>query len=352
MKEKATSSLVKAKPAGRKGERKPGPEVVLVFRKPLPSTHSIEYLFHNIYEVLRERSAVREWELPCFSTGLLNRVRNLFSLFRFRNKIIHITGDCYYAVLGAWFCKRILTVHDLSFLDRTTGWRRAVLRLFWVRLPVRFAHKVTVVSLATQNVLLRETKALPRKVRVITNFIDPVYQPVTRTFNARCPRILQVGTAFNKNIPLLAKALEGMDCTLMIIGRLSRQQEEALLTCGIRYQNRCSLPLSELHREYLAADLLAFVSTVEGFGMPILEAQATGLPVVTSNCSSMPEVAGKGALFVDPFDPASIRRGFLEIIADGQKREQLVCEGLLNVQRFSKQKIAEDYRALYQSFFT
>jgi Glycosyltransferase len=85
--------------------------------------------------------------------------------------------------------------------------------------------------------------------------------------------------------------------------------------------------------------------------MPIIEAQTVGRPVVTSNCSSMPEVAGVGgACLVDPFDVASIRAGVLRVIKDPDYREALVKRGFENVCRFRPQAIARAYCALYRAF--
>ena len=94
--------------------------------------------------------------------------------------------------------------------------------------------------------------------------------------------------------------------------------------------------------------MISFCSLLEGFGLPILEAQATGRPVITSNLSSMPEVAGNGALLVDPYDVNAIRKGILRIIQDGALRENLIVKGLENVKRFSPQKVADAYVELYR----
>jgi glycosyltransferase involved in cell wall biosynthesis len=81
--------------------------------------------------------------------------------------------------------------------------------------------------------------------------------------------------------------------------------------------------------------------------MPILEAQATGLPVVTSNCSSMPEVAGGGAMLVDPLDVASIRKGIETLVQQPQARAKVVEKGYANVGRFSRAVVASEYCRLY-----
>jgi glycosyltransferase involved in cell wall biosynthesis len=232
---------------------------------------------------------------------------------------------------------------------RTKGLRKRLLKIFWVSLPAKFSHKITVVSEATKNALLKEISLSPEKIQVVYNFIDPIYKPVERNFNATYPRILQIGTAFNKNIDTLVTALKGFRCTLVIIGKLSAKQRELLKKNDIDYINRQGISTTELYNEYIAADLLTFISTVEGFGMPIIEAQATGLPVVTSNCSSMPEVAGNGAVLVNPYDTTEIRLKIQELTSNEEKRSCLIQKGFRNVQRFSVDKVTEQYLDLYSS---
>jgi glycosyltransferase involved in cell wall biosynthesis len=88
-------------------------------------------------------------------------------------------------------------------------------------------------------------------------------------------------------------------------------------------------------------------STLEGFGMPIIEAQATGRVVLTSNCSSMPDVAGKGALLVDPFSIKSMREGLKKLISDSKLRDTLINEGFENVKRFEVETISAMYFEVY-----
>ena len=93
---------------------------------------------------------------------------------------------------------------------------------------------------------------------------------------------------------------------------------------------------------------MCLVSTSEGFGLPIIEANAVGRPVLTSNISSMPEVAGNAACLVDPYDTSSIRRGIKRLIAEPDYREQLIAEGFKNVLRFRVESIATQYLSIYQ----
>src|SRR5208337_1024224 len=97
--------------------------------------------------------------------------------------------------------------------------------------------------------------------------------------------------------------------------------------------------------------MLCFCSFLEGFGLPILEAQATGRPVITSNLSSMPEVAGKSACLADPYDVSSIRSGILKIINEPDYRETLIAKGFENVKRYSLSRVVKMYTNLYTEIY-
>jgi glycosyltransferase involved in cell wall biosynthesis len=98
--------------------------------------------------------------------------------------------------------------------------------------------------------------------------------------------------------------------------------------------------------------MVVFASTYEGFGLPIVEANATGRPVVTSNIFSMPEVAGDAGCFVDPFDASSIRAGIVRVVEDEAYRQGLIKKGFKNVKRFRADAIAHQYAELYNDLFS
>jgi len=323
--------------------------VVLIYRKPFPNVFSIEFIFDQLLISLQVSRSINKYSLPGFSNSFFNRIVNILSILQFQNKIIHVTGDVHYAILGAWFNLRVLTIHDLAFMCQNKGIKRSILKWFWIVLPVKFAHQITVVSEATKNDILNYVNIGPQKIKVIPDFISDTYQSVfNRKFNGNKPVILQIGTAFNKNINRLAEAISGIPCTLIIVGDLSGPQEAILKKFGIQYVNKVNLTEQELYQEYAKADMLTFVSTIEGFGMPIIEAQACGLPVITSNCSSMPEVAGDAALLIDPLDIAAIKNGILTLIANETLRNELIKKGFENVKRFSKEKVVAQYEGLYK----
>jgi glycosyltransferase involved in cell wall biosynthesis len=160
--------------------------------------------------------------------------------------------------------------------------------------------------------------------------------------------VLQVGATPTKNIERTAEALAGLSCHLDIIGRLSASQKQALKRFGINYSNSFQLSDSEVLAKYEQSDVVIFPSLLEGFGMPIVEGNAVGRPVITSNVSSMPEVAGDAACLVDPLSVASIRAGFLRVVEDSSFRSGLIESGFKNAQRFSARTIASQYCSLYE----
>ncbi len=325
------------------------PRVVFFHRKPVPTgAFSIENLFAEVRGRLAGEFDCAVAESRFLSRGLLPRVYNIAEAAMRQGEVNHVTGDVHFLTMGLRRTRTILTIHDLVPLLYLRGWKRRIARLLWYRIPIRRVSWVTVVSSATRDELTREIGCDPAKVVVVPNFVAPRFAAVPAPPPRERPRILQLGTAWNKNIERLAEALEDVRCDLEIIGVLSDSQRAALDRHRIRYTQSSKLSDGEILRRYADCDLVAFVSVYEGFGLPILEANAVGRPVVTGSTSSMPEVAGKAACIVDPYDVASIRAGFLRVIADHEYRQALVAAGFENVRRFDAGTIAERYAALYR----
>ena len=102
---------------------------------------------------------------------------------------------------------------------------------------------------------------------------------------------------------------------------------------------------------YQSSNLVTSVSTYEGFGLPILEANAVGRPVITSNIASMPEVGGEAVYYVDPHNVDDIRKGILELIQNADLRDCLIKKGLENIKRFKPEVIAAQYCELYENIY-
>lgn len=317
-------------------------------RKPHPYHFSIEGLFAEI----RAKMSQYPVELvvcPHFSQGLFPRIKNTWFASRNQGKVNHITGDVHYLALGLRKQKTILTIHDCAFMRHPKALARFILKWFWLRLPVWRSRYVTVISQATKEEVLQHVPNCPSdKIIIIPDAVSEAYQPFPREFNAVKPRILLVGTKKNKNLERSITALENIPCEIHLIGEKKEEINQLLHQCDIDHQWSTRLSNQAMLAAYQNADLLLFASTLEGFGMPIIEAQAVGRPVVTSDLSSMPEVAGSGACLVNPYDPDCIRAGVLRLIEDREYREYLVQKGFENVQRFRAEEVARQYEALYE----
>lgn len=323
-------------------------EVIHFQRKPGPRGFSIERLFDDLRAAMPADIFCRKQIAPYFSQGLWARITSIMEARRHAGPINHVTGDVHFLALGLPRHNTILTVHDCGILHRSVGLKRGLLKLFWFTLPVLRCRVVTAISSATRRELI-ELAAIPaHKIRVIYDCVSPVFSPRPSIFNAGRPTILLLGTAPNKNLERIAIALQGVPCVVELIGKPTHQQHEAFLRRGVNFIELGDIKNDGLLKAYQRCDLVLFASTHEGFGLPILEAQATGRPVVTSNCSSMPEVAGDAARLVDPFDAASIRAGVKQVMEDETYRTRLIKLGFENVRRFSAGQIAGEYAALYR----
>lgn len=317
-------------------------------RKRRPNANfSVEFIFADVRQRLAGRYDIEVRIAPYFSNGLIQRLRIIRDVLRYSDCLVHVTGDINFAILGTPQGSGVLTILDCGFLNRPKGLIYAFLKKFWLDLPIRRVRFVTTISNAMKSEIVNLCGCDPNKVVVIPVAIDDSYQPCPKPFPSLRPRLLHLGTAPNKNLAGLVEAVRGLDVVLVVIGKLPSEIENKLISQRTQYENYVDLSREEIVKQYQLADVVCFVSLYEGFGMPILEAQATGRPVITSHVASMPEVAGDAALFVDPTDVSDIRRAIERVTSDQDLREDLIRKGYENVKRFSPDVIAQQYLSLY-----
>jgi glycosyltransferase involved in cell wall biosynthesis len=309
---------------------------------------SVEELFSNITKAFPEWVNSTMAAAPRGRANLGSLIANVLWMRSLKDcDLIHQTGDIHYAILGVWRRPVVLTILDLRFIEEARGIKRFLFWWLWLYLPCLRANQVTVISEFTKARLLALCRVKPEKVRVIPCCVAPEFTAMPKPWPSNKPRLLQIGTTDNKNLSRVIQACAGLSLQFSILGKLTDSQRQQLDRQGVEFEEFRDLPKDQVVALYAASDLVVFVSTYEGFGIPILEAQAVGRPVLTSDISPMREVAGGGALLVDPFDTGAIHEGLARICRDAELRESLVQAGFENVRKYSAAIVAEAYGRVY-----
>jgi glycosyltransferase involved in cell wall biosynthesis len=250
----------------------------------------------------------------------------------------------------------VVTVHDLSFERAPLLMGRRDRFFFRTMVPrsARRADRVLAVSERTKRDLI-EQYALPEEKIVVTpNGVDKAFGPEGARREG-APYALFVGTLTPRKDPVTAieaLALTKTELRLVLAGPHKGSEgaaRAAVARLGLedRVEFAGHVPRQELAALYRGAACLVFPSRYEGFGLPVLEAMASGTPVVTTTAGALPEVAGDAAVLVDPGDPVGLADGIKRALAD---RERLVQVGLERARRFSWTETArrtiEVYREL------
>ena len=252
----------------------------------------------------------------------------------------------------------VVTVHDLAYRhhpETYTGFQRRYLD--WsTRRHARVARHLIADSAATRDDLLAQYDADPAKISVVHLGRDPSLQPMLdpaatlAKYQIEGQYILYIGTLQpRKNLLRLVEAFHAIhdqvDARLVLAGEKGWLYDQIFARVqALNLNERVIFPgfVAEADKAALisGAAVYAYPSLYEGFGLPILEAMACGTPVLSSNSSSMPEVAGEAALLVDPYRTDAITAGLLRLLTDDALRADLAEKGFQQVQRFSWEKAA------------
>ena len=317
-------------------------KVLWIFRQPVKGVFSIENLFASLESEMRKKVDLDIYYYRS-DKSLINNIKAIKS---FNADIYHITGGTNFLALFLPSKKTIITVHDIDHYVLTLkGLKKYLFGLFWWHLPLRLS-RITCISELTKQKIVSHFNIPSQRIEVIPNCVDPRFKKLSEV-SPIVGRILQVGTKKNKNLERVIEALEGINCTLVIVGRLNGIQQELLEKHKVKYENLIDLDLQELILEYNKAYLVTFVSTSEGFGLPIIEAQATGTPVITSNIEPMNKISGGGALLVNPTNTMEIRKTFQEALSDSTRTNEALIYAEKNVSLYSTHEISSSYWKAY-----
>jgi glycosyltransferase involved in cell wall biosynthesis len=290
------------------------------------------------------------------------------TLRRVKPDLCHFTN--YLAPLSVP-CPYVVTMYDMSvFLTpRMHSFKKMVLDRTLIPHVARRAGAILTISQSARRDILKCLRVPREKVRVVMGAASPRFQPVSaiaqrEEARARAgltdPYILYVGTIEpRKNLPRLVQAFaqlkrEGIPHKLAIVGQQGWQVEplhREIARLGIAGDVVFSgyVPADDLPALYSAADAMAFPSLYEGFGLPVIEAMACGAPVVTSNSSSLTEVAGDAAMLIDPLSVESIAGGLRRVLCEPGVRDELARRGPERASYFTWEKTARATISVYES---
>ena len=322
--------------------------VTYFFRKPQPQYFSIEKVFDLVIANLPDDIVPVVYKLKNGTNGWWGRIKALYEAYRNKGTINHITGDVTFLALGLPRKGLVITYHDLESLAEYRGWKLKFIKYLWVRIPVRRAEAITVISEHTKQKIIEWTGVEEKKITVIPNPLPEEITYSTKTVMESKPLILVMGTKKNKNVERIFEALKDIDCKILLIGKMKTVQQDLIKRYNLAVENLVHVPYNKIVYAYRRCDILCFPSLYEGFGMPIIEAQATGRPVITSNLGAMKEVAGEGAVLVDPYEIDEIKQAVEKLIKETKLREELIKSGVINIERFLSKKIAIMYQNIYK----
>ncbi len=266
-------------------------------------------------------------------------------------------------------CRKAMTFHDLSFEYHPEffSWRKRIWQkyLMNVEQEAQGAEKIIAVSRSTKEDLMDFYKINPGRIKVIYSGVDDKFEKkelcesesegIKKKYRLPQNFILYFGTVEpRKNIVGLISAFQ------LIKGRI-KNKELKLVIAGARgwlYQDIFKAAKNSKYSQdiiftgfvepadkvflYNLASLFVYPSFFEGFGFPPLEAMACGLPVITSNTSSLPEVVGDAALMVDPYNIDELAWAMAEVLAGDDLRRELIARGLARAKMFSWEKCAKE----------
>lgn len=260
---------------------------------------------------------------------------------------------------------RVVTIHDLVWKYAGETMRPLNRLTERVLMPdaIRLADRIIADSHSTADAIIGEFPWAQDRVRVVhlgaTSFTEPKGIEALNALGIDHPYFLFVGTLEpRKNLRRLLEAYASLDpivrkqALLVIAGGKGWGNEDMVslvhsldLTDSVRLMGYVNE--EQLATLYAHAHFLAMPSLYEGFGLPLVEAMSFGVPVLTSSCSSLPEVAGDAGMLVDPYNTDSIATGLLQILKDDEFRNELAARSRLNAARFSWEKTARETMEIF-----
>jgi glycosyltransferase involved in cell wall biosynthesis len=323
----------------------------IFFRKPIIGQHySIENVYNEIITNDHNIFYFKKKICPFESKGFFKRFFLIIWATFNQGDINHVTGDINF--INLFFKKRrtILTVPDCYLLSKFNFIYYFLYKLFWLNLPILKSSAVITISKKIKSEILKYTNINKNKIKVINCPLNKIFKLRRKKFNKK-PVILIIGTSPNKNMERMISAINGINCKLRIIGQINYKIKDRLNSYCIEYKELFNLTNEQVFQEYKRCDMLLFVSLYEGFGLPIIEAQAVGRPVITSDIEPMKSIGSNGALYVNPYKIDQIQKCILMVINNSSLRTSLINNGLKNASKYKLKKVKKEYLEFYKNFY-
>lgn len=259
--------------------------------------------------------------------------------------------------------RQLAAIHDINFVHRPQDlpWLKAKYYNYFFPRFARKAVRIVSVSQFSKNDIHQTYKITNDKIDVVYNGVNTQYVPlpeverlfVKAKFSGGNDYFVYIGSLHpRKNIVGLLKAFEAFrtevksDVKLLIVGGNMFKTADIQSTFDkMTFRNEViftgRLSNEDLHQVLGASLALTFVPFFEGFGIPVIEAMSAGVPVICSNTTSLPEVGGEAALFVDPFSKEQIANAMISVFQDAKLRETMIEKGFSQKAKFSWDRTAQ-----------
>lgn len=311
-------------------------------------------LFHCLEYPQQQFNSVRMGlDIPVENIEM--RISQLIKIARYVNPYVSINvpfvfHSSHYRICSNKRSLNVTTVHDFTYEYFRSGISKQI--HCWQKYQaIRKADAIVCISENTKQDLM---KFLPdvdeKKISIIYNGVSNDYHVMNDKVKEYEDCILFVGSRQDyKNFEFVVDTIVNTPFRLLICGGVLLEKEKNFIEAKLgseRYIHVCHPSNQQLNRIYNSVYCLAYPSSYEGFGIPVIEAQRTGCPVIAFNCSSIPEIIGETPLLINHLSQKDFSNA-LKLIDSAQQREEIIRNGLANSQRFSWTKMAQEYESLY-----
>ena len=347
-------------------------DLVRILSKFYPENQYFLYNPKNSNKYLFKANEINVFEKNPIS-NFYKRFRNLWRQFGVVNdlkkdkiKIYHgLSGEIPFG-LKRKNIKSVVTIHDLIFVrypELYSFWDRKI-HFYKFKKAAQQADLVIAISEQTKQDIIKYLKINPDKIKVIYQGCNDVFKKKYNDFEKNQLRkkynlpekfILNVGTIeTRKNVLLAVKSIKNIDSQLVIVGKETKYATEVKQYIKENnLENKVvflkSMPLKELAVLYQMCEIFVYPSIYEGFGIPIIEALFSKVPVITTAGGVFPEAGGPSSIYINPESEQELSNAIINLLENQDLRNEIIEKGYEFVQKFNDQAIAKNYFDVYEA---